>query len=187
MRLFVALPLSPGLREIVTQTQDALRSRIAARDVKWVTPANIHLTLHFLGETAPAQKEKLIAALAAACSGIPPLNLQTGALGSFPDARRPRVIYWGLQGDLETLADLQARVSSAVAPFGAHQETKPFTPHLTLGRVKSFDKRTLQAIGNAIEYCPVSTTDWLVQNIELISSELTPQGPIYSVVSRVAL
>lgn len=182
MRLFVALPLSPGLREIVAQTQDALRSRIAARDVKWVTPTNIHLTLHFLGETADAQKEKLIAALAAACSGTPPLNLQTGTLGSFPDARRPRVIYWGLEGDLNALADLQTRVSSAVAPFGAHQETKPFTPHLTLARVKSFDKRILQGIGNAIEYCPVSTTDWRVQNIELISSELTPQGPIYSVI-----
>jgi RNA 2',3'-cyclic 3'-phosphodiesterase len=168
MRLFVALPLSPGLREIVAQTQDALRSRIAARDVKWVTPANIHLTLHFLGETAPARKENIIAALAAACSETKPLNLQTDALGSFPDMRRPRVIYWGLQGDLEALADLQARVSSAVAPFGEHHETKPFTPHLTLGRVKSFDKRTLQSIGNAIEYCPVSTTDWFVEQVELM-------------------
>ena len=187
MRLFVALPLSPGLREIVAQTQDALRSKIAARDVKWVTPANIHLTLHFLGETIPTHKENLIAALEAACSGTPPLNLQTGALGSFPDARRPRVIYWGLEGDLDVLADLQARVSSAVAPFGAHQETKPFTPHLTLARVKSFDKRTLQLISNAIEYCPVTTTDWCAQNVELISSDLTPQGPIYSVVSSITL
>ena len=187
MRLFVAIPLTPVLRENITQAQAALRLQIAERTVKWVAPANVHLTLQFLGEVAPEYQSEIAAALRAACVETAPFALRTGAIGCFPNARRPRVIYLALNGDLDELNSLQSRIASALAPFSAHLDNKPFTPHLTLARVKTLNKRTLQTIGRAVENVKPNQADWPMQQVELVHSHLTPQGPIYTVLARVKL
>jgi 2'-5' RNA ligase len=187
MRLFVALPLPPAVRENVAHIQTALRKDIGDSGVKWVAPQNIHLTLHFLGEVEEGQVPSIEAALGASCKPSLYFVLSVGHIACFPNTRRPRIIYLALNGDLESLQALQTRVSSAVAPFGAHREDKSFTPHLTLARIKNYDRRVVQTVGHFMEGYQPAPIEWPVHNVELMRSELTTRGANYSVLASVEL
>ena len=188
MRLFIAIPLPSAQREIIAQTQQQVQAQIPNRAVRWVAPENVHLTLQFMGEVEAERVSDIEAALRARCAEFAPLELQLNGAGCFPEARRPRVIWLGLQGDVESLQRLQKSIAQAVAPFHNQHDDKPFAPHLTLGRVKTFDRREAQAIGRAVANAKVEAgQSWMVQSVELIRSELTPRGPIYTTLAKVEL
>ncbi len=134
-RLFVAGELSASVREALASVQEDLRRRAGEARVRWTRPEGIHLTLKFLGEVASERLAVLAAALGRALAGQPALRLRLAGLGSFGGARRLRVIWVGLAGDLEPLARLAVAVDAALAGEGFPREKRPFSPHLTLGRV----------------------------------------------------
>ena len=133
IRSFVAVDLQAPVRQAVNDLQGQLR-RINA-DVRWVRPEGLHVTLKFLGSVAPAQLERVHAALAADLHDLPAFSVQVRGLGAFPNWRRPRVVWVGLHG--EGLVALAARVDGALAPLGFEREQRAFTPHLTLARVNT--------------------------------------------------
>jgi 2'-5' RNA ligase len=183
MRTFVAIPLPPEGRTMLDGLQQTLRSFRA--DVKWTAAGSIHLTLRFLGEIDPSALPCLAGLLRAETSGAPPFTLRMHGLGGFPNLRNPRVIWCGLEGDLEQLAALQGKVASACLRAGFAPEERPFQPHLTLGRVRG--KSNLQPL---LDYIKIGSTlehSFSVERLHVYQSTLGPQGALYTVLETIAL
>jgi 2'-5' RNA ligase len=186
LRTFVALELPPEVKRLIGAVQASLRP--AARTVRWVDPASAHLTLKFLGPTAQEAVEPIGTALRSAAEGHGPIRLRTGRPGAFPNARAPRVLWLGLDGDVAHLAALQQKVETAIAPLGYPTEARPFSPHLTLGRVRQeAGQAERAATGAAISAAAPTTSLFEVGAISLMLSELTPSGARYSPLLTVPL
>jgi 2'-5' RNA ligase len=188
-RLFVALEPPDAVRRRLAALAEELR-RAAGRgagEVRWVAPESVHLTLQFLGavpeERVPAIEVALRDAVAAAGR---PLSLSLHGAGGFPNARRPRVVWAGLEGDVGPLAALVAELGARLAKLGYAPEGRPFAPHLTLGRAR--DGRGAPGLGGALAAAAqVEGTPWRVAELVLFESHLSPKGPRYEAIARVGL
>lgn len=181
-RLFIAIELPPSVLAQLTDVQDHFKKRTPPRTVRWVNPDGIHLTLKFLGDVPVTKRDSLEEALAKAVEGHTPFTLSTGSLGCFPNANRPRVAWIGLQNQIEALAALRDAVERLIAPLGYPAEDRPFSPHLTLGRVRREARRDdIQKLGDLIANSPPPTAQrWQVTGVSLIRSELKPTGAVYT-------
>lgn len=185
MRCFVAVDVSPGVRQRLAEVQARLRKAAPGADVRWTRPEALHLTLKFLGEVPDAEVGAVERALAEAAAGRGRMRLVARGVGGFPSARRPRVVWVGVGGDVDALGRLAAAVERTVAPLGHPAEGRGFTAHLTLGRVRVPARGPL---GDAI--AAVSDVDagtWDVGDVVLYRSRLRPTGAVYEAVARVPL
>jgi 2'-5' RNA ligase len=180
VRAFVAIPVPPPLIDTLQKIQATLQTRLRSNTVRWSRPEQLHLTLRFLGNIRAAGVGGLIGVIRRVCESATPFRLSLAGRGCFPTARNPRVIWIGVEGDLEELRQLQRRTEAATADFGDPPEEKEFHPHLTIGRVKA-DPPQARQVGEAIEKIAVGKLgEWSVQEIDLMQSELRPGGARYS-------
>ena len=188
LRTFIALPLPAEWTALLEQVIYELDSAAPA-GVRWVRPSGIHLTLKFLGATDPALASRILDGLPDSVGGAPRLALSLSGLGTFPNRNNPRVIWAGVSGDMETLANLQQRVETLAVGLGWAAERRPFRPHLTIGRVRdrispAERKRLVTAISNcAVPRLP----SWRPDAVRLYKSELTPRGAIYTNLGEVEI
>lgn len=186
LRGFVAVLLDGAALEELQVTQRLLRDRLP-EGLRWARAEQLHLTLQFLGDMHPELLPEAAAWLTQACASHQPFSLSLANLGVFPDPRRPRVVYVGLDGEVDQLLNLQSEVSQAVARFGTHREKRPFHPHLTLARKRPGsrpDSALWQAIQKSNGPRPVP---WTVREVHLMCSELHPAGARYTVLRSVPL
>jgi RNA 2',3'-cyclic 3'-phosphodiesterase len=133
MRTFVAWNPDDSVRRSLA---GALGELVAAEwPVRWVDPADLHLTLCFLGEVPAAQIDAVSAALHGVVAGRPPFELRLGGFGAFPSMRRPRVLWVGVEPAPALLA-LQRELSSELRGVGSAREEPIFTPHITVARLR---------------------------------------------------
>jgi len=180
MRLFVAIELSPQSKERLT----ALKTEIPG--ATWVKPSAMHLTLRFLGDQIdPIRLVPIQKALASIKAAPFPLTLRD--TGRFPEsAKKPaRVLWIGLAGQ-PALTALQAAVEQAVIPLGFPAEERAFSPHITLARLKS-ESNSPELERFLEEQRGFRAEPFIVSEFFLVSSLLTPQGPIYHHEARFAL
>lgn len=184
LRLFLAIDIPPFAREIIREIQN--RFKTLDLNVTWVKPANIHLTLKFLGNTSPAKvkpiKERLLKALAP----LPRCSFSLGELGVFPSFNNPRVLWVGLEDPRGHLESLQNIVEAEMVPLGFPVEMRAFSPHLTLGRIKSpRGKDRLKHEVHSIRMGKSARIE--VSSVWLLQSQLTPQGSIYTALEEFSL
>jgi 2'-5' RNA ligase len=175
----------PGeVRSRLAAEVDALR-RVAA-DVAWVGVGNLHVTLKFLGRVESVRLGEVEAALAGAAAGTEAFELAVQGLGAFPTPARARVIWAGVGAGAGAAEGLAARVDEALAGLGFPRETRPFAPHVTLGRVReprgNAALAAALASGAAREFGHVD-----VQRVCLMRSELSPRGARHSELRALAL
>lgn len=177
LRTFVALELPAEVKHAVAAAQDR-----AVRAVRWADPESAHLTLKFLGPTPEDAVARVDRALARAARGTGPLRLRTAELGCFPDRRSPRVLWLGLDGDLERLGALRDAIEREVSPLGWPTEPRPFAPHLTLGRLRSdTTPAERRALGEALAgMTPPAPVAFAARELSLMRSDLSPKGARYS-------
>jgi 2'-5' RNA ligase len=183
-RAFIAVDLPESVKSFLSEAQEALKSY--GFGVKWVRPQNIHLTLKFLGDTATADTDKIAEAMTLAAMNCPIVSLTAKGIGVFPNVRRPRVIWAGLNGRVQTLANLQQTLNAHLANLGFATDTRAFKSHLTLGRVKgkiALDKM-IAAIDNLKEF---ESESFETREVILFKSELRPSGAVYTRVQAIAL
>lgn len=184
IRSFIALDLPEDTRKRLAALQELLK-RSRAR-VRWVNPSSIHLTLKFLGNIHPTQVDDIAATAALTVRNEHPLTLYAKGLGAFPSLRKPRVIWVGLQGQVERLGGIQARLEKALQPLGFAPEKRPFRPHLTLGRIK--DRGGLENLVDALAALDVPEfNSFDADEIILYKSDLRPTGAIYTKLHRIPL
>ena len=188
LRCFIAVELPEEIKAGLSRLQAKLKSGNEC-PVKWVDPYNIHLTLKFLGSVNADMVSQITEAMAAAPLGVSPFRLEIKGLGVFPNLRRVQVIWVGISGEVEKLLQLQKGIESSLAGLGFAPEARAFTPHLTLGRVRdqaSADER--QKLGELIAGTKFELTyPFPVNAINLMRSQLTREGAIYSRISSVEL
>jgi 2'-5' RNA ligase len=180
LRAFIAVELPLEIRKTVCAATSKLRNEIGAL-VRWVPIENMHLTLKFLGDVSPSNVELLSEMLRAEMDLFNCFELRLNGLGSFPNLKRPRVLYIGIQAPA-ALEALQRGIESASSRLGYGSEERGFSPHLTIGRVKQNVIATeQQAIRHALEDTKIDSLGTArVNSVELFKSDLKPTGSVYT-------
>jgi 2'-5' RNA ligase len=180
-RLFVAIDLPEPLK----QQLSALAMPIDG--VRWTSTANLHLTLRFIGDVSQDVAEEIQAALPAVQS--PPFSLQLSGVATFPGHSRkpPRIIWAGLSNP-PALQSLHEKIETVIRDLGLTPDNRPFTPHITLGRVKSTDEHTVSAIGQFIEHnAAYHSAAFVPAEFVLMESQPSASGQIYTALARYPL
>jgi 2'-5' RNA ligase len=180
IRCFIAVEcrgdeLSAKLRE-VRRVLEATRA-----DVKFVEPENVHLTLKFLGEIEHSlveQVSKVVEEIS-----FQPFTARIERVGVFPNLRRPRVVWAGITEGASQLEEIWREIDGELSQLGFERERRRFSPHLTIGRVKSGRNRDklVQEISSLSDYV---FGDLHVDRVSLKKSVLTPRGPIYTTLAE---
>jgi 2'-5' RNA ligase len=183
-RLFVCIELPE--RELRRVEAFVAGLRGLRSSVRWVAPSNMHLTLAFLGD-APASQVPAIASALDAATSRPRFELCLRGTGAFPTLRRPRVFWVGFGGDIGELGALQTRVAEELERVGFPRDERPYSPHLTLGRVKDDRDPALREVASRLEGDRLLGEPFEVADIVLMRSELGPHGARYTPLHMAAL
>jgi RNA 2',3'-cyclic 3'-phosphodiesterase len=188
LRLFVAVTLPEAVKEAVMKAQDALRRTAPEGHARWTRRDQLHLTLRFLGDVQAEQVSALTEALQHCSQEFAPLHLRAEAIGFFPDARRPHVVWVGVQDAQDQLRRLQAAVQAATAPFTTEKPELHYAGHVTLGRFKGLRRPDADALAAAAKQASERPFgQWVANEIEIIQSELSPKGAQYTTLAELAL
>lgn len=189
IRAFIAIELDEAVRGEVSAILANLKQ--SGADVKWVSPENIHLTLKFLGDVKKDGIEKIKNALKAAANRAGRFNISLSEIGAFPNLNSPRVIWLRIKEGADESAKLVNEIEGQLVKLGLPKENRPFSFHLTLGRVRSSKNRQqLKKIIETLNKDPSLTLQAVkssVKHITLFQSTLTPKGPIYTNLYEAAL
>lgn len=179
MRCFVAVELPEPVRQELGRLAGEFRSRV--RDVRWVRSDRMHLTLAFLGDVSADFVEQARPGLESAAAGHAAFEAGMGGLGAFPSSRRARAVWAGMATGADRVQALQRDVVRALQPIGFVPERRPFTPHLTLGR--------LRVPGDVGTICRLqfASSPFTVDRVVLFRSVLRPEGPEYTALATFPL
>ncbi len=181
MRSFIAIELPETAQSALAGLQQELRKTGA--DIRWVKPENIHLTLKFLGDIEENSVDNIVQVIKGACDKFSPVHLEIRGTGLFPNAKSPRVIWAGIH-PVSAVSGLQHAIESGLTPLGFRQEERKFTPHLTVGRVRSFQgKRPLMERIEELEERGFGEMD--AKSVLLMKSELGPSGARYTKLAEI--
>lgn len=183
VRTFIAVDTDPAVRKELTKLQQ--RVKRAHADVKWVKPENIHLTLAFLGNVPIDQIRPLEAAMDSNLQGQDKFILTFAGTGSFGKPHHPHVVWAGIN-DSPRLMELQRKIVAALQEANIVFDEKSFSPHLTIGRVKS-SKHAAELIDELEKEKETGFGSVDIAEVLLIKSVLKPGGAEYSILHRTAL
>ncbi len=184
IRAFIAADIDDGVRARIAELVVKLKKTDAG--VKWVRPESMHLTLRFLGDISPEEVELAKQAMQAAAAGAGPVEVEVKGWGAFPENKRPRVIWLGLKKGGQELGDIFHDLESALSEFGFERADKPFSAHLTLGRVKSGSG--MGRVKRVMEFeAKKSFGKYEADRLVLMRSELHPGGARYTVLGECRL
>jgi len=183
IRCFIAVNLPDEIKKTVGNVISELKKTGA--DVKWVNAGNIHLTLKFLGNTDASLIPAMTEALSKKVSLCKPFYITIAGVGCFPSEKRPRVIWIGIE-DSEILSCIKKDIDVVLSGFGFAPEERAFSPHFTIGRVRSLQKmRELMYSFEEFRKSDFGRVE--VSAIHIMKSELKPAGAEYSSLGRISL
>jgi 2'-5' RNA ligase len=185
IRTFIAVAVSAEVRERASDLVERLRA--SGADVNWVRPENMHLTLKFLGDVVDSQLGDVCSAVARAAARVAPFEATCRGAGAFPDVRRPRTIWIGVERGAQEMVALHAAIEAALAPAGFPNDHRPYHPHLTIGRLRRSGRgqhRLSELIERNSEFQAAAAR---VAEAVVFSSVLQKAGPTYDVLARAPL
>lgn len=188
IRCFIAIELPDEVKVGLHQLQAELKLP-GHTFVKWVAPESVHITLKFLGNIDPEKVTPITKIIEQAGKTFRPFQLETGEVGAFPNLRQPRVLWLSIRGDLDKLIALQQRIDDGLAQLQFAKETREFTPHLTLARLRQgTSPQERREFGELVMKTPIEANYKInVDSISLMKSQLLPSGAVYSRLSQVRL
>jgi 2'-5' RNA ligase len=189
VRTFIAIELPGEILRLMSQAQAQLNTSAPTGSVRWVHVEGIHLTLKFLGPVPTSHIDAITAAMTAAARSVPPFTLTLSGAGCFPNVKRPRVIWIGINEPTGKLNSLQRAVESTISPLGYPSEERGFQPHLTLGRgARDATPNDIKRLGELVAAASIGTLGQVsVTEIALINSDLKPTGAEYTTLQRARL
>lgn len=184
VRAFIAVDIGKEIRARLDELQRRLKKVHA--DVRWVNPRNMHLTLVFLGNLPIEKVGAVKDVVEKACRDRHAFALAAQGTGFFGKPKHPRVVWAGL-ADCPPLLDLQGGIAQGLHTAGIPFDSKPFAPHLTLGRFREPDRHTGPLLERIEKYREAGLGTALIDHVEFIQSVLTPRGAEYTELHRAAL
>jgi 2'-5' RNA ligase len=181
LRAFIAIEIPEHVCDAIQKQTAHLRKILGNDLIHWVPTQNMHLTLKFLGDTTTAYLDFLKQLLAREAKSHPQFNLQLGGLGSFPNSRRPRLLWIGIHAPAD-LVSLQRSIETGTSRLGYEQEERAFSPHLSIGRVRqNINLPELQKVRTALDTIQLGNIGTArVDSIHLFKSDLLPGGSVYT-------
>jgi 2'-5' RNA ligase len=187
-RLFIALAVPGTVKSKIQKVQNELVELLPKHAVRWTHSEHFHLTLRFLGNVATAHTNDLTEKLRAGCDGFLPLQLRAERIGFFPERGYPRVLWTAVIDTTQQLARLQKAVQGATVDFTSEPVEKEFTGHITLGRAKQIRRKEADSLTNfAARKGRQVFGEWIASSVELLRSELLPEGARHTVVTTIPL
>ena len=184
LRTFLALPLDEEIVERLVDVQQSLAS--AGARVRWVDGENLHLTIKFLGDVTDEQLPEVCRVAEEVASQVEPFEFSVAQVTSVPPAGAMRMVWVGIDEQTGKLNRLHELLEASYAAMGFGKENRSFRPHLTLGRVKG--GRNVKPLRAAVS--EIADTEFGIASVNemiVFSSQLTPDGPIYSPMTTVKL
>jgi 2'-5' RNA ligase len=171
MRTFIAVQIPEDIRRKVTGFTDGHKKK--ALPVKWVSYENLHITVKFLAEIDDTMKQRVTAVLQETCLRHSRFEIGFSGVGCFPDRKRPRVLWIGIEPGAVQLSAMARDIDELLEPLGFRKDER-FHPHLTIGRIKKPCRI------DGVLQTEFRTEPFPVHTVTLFRSTLTPQGPRYS-------
>lgn len=190
LRCFIAVKPPENIIFKVLEIKRELEKKFNNNFVRWCTQEQMHLTLKFLGNVIETDIDKLKQALRSSCENFHQFELSICGIGCFPTFNSPRVIWLGMNGEIDKLKSLQESVEIAVCEFGDNKEEREFKPHLTLARIKNAPRREVINISNNLKQIAGQiglVGIWQVTEVLLMQSILQPSGAVYKELDRIDL
>ena len=199
IRAFLAVELSQQLRAGLTTIQQELKRKIETgmsrnTRISWVQPSSIHLTVKFLGDMDEQALDPLLVAVTHAIGNQPAVNVPLDRLGAFPRPQSPRVLWagpsenWERGAEARRMVEIHGVIEQACEGVGFVRETKVFSPHLTLARIRLGERYVGIALTQSgVLDRPVSVGSLAVESVVLMKSELRPTGSVYTKLWEVRL
>ena len=199
IRAFLAVELSQELQAELATVQQDLKRRIEPemkRDtrISWAKPASIHLTIKFLGDMDEQVIDSMLVAVEQTVGRQIPVNVPLERLGAFPRPQSPRVLWvgpsenWERGGEATRIAEIHGAIEQACEGLSFLRETRPFSPHLTLARIKVGERHVGVALARiGVLDLPLSLGSLAVESVVLMKSELKPTGSVYTKLWEVRL
>lgn len=179
VRAFLAIPLSHALIKNLGEIQARLEAEV--NNIRWCQPQNLHLTLHFFGDTTQESLEKIKVSMLSVRRGIKPFTAEIRRLGGFPNVRRCKVIWVGVNKQAQ-LKNLHREIQQSLHNFGLPMDTRSYTPHLTIGRVRG---NTVDITEHSVTLTDTSLGHLYIDRMVLYESRLQPGGaehiPLFTV------
>lgn len=187
LRTFIAIDLPEHIKNILVELQQILKD--ASIEASWVKPRNMHLTLKFIGDTPNSKIEGITGTLSEISEEFKPFEAKLLDFGVFPNAHSPKIIWVGLDDNFRILPNMAGIIEGKMQKWGFKREHRPFTPHLTLARIRSrVDARLLKEKMDSLKgYFDDKKTSFPISHISLIKSTLTLSGPLYDLLFKTEL
>ena len=186
VRAFIAVDLSASVRSSVVKLIKSIEPHLDG--TKWVSTENLHVTLKFLGDVPLNELPALIKAIQKGTEQVDAFDLEFLGCGAFPNLTAPKTIWIGCDQGADDLTFLASRIEDELFTLGYPKESRKFSPHLTIGRVR---KSSAASVLSLTEFFTVQKQKPFgscgVDEVVIYSSELTRQGPIYDVLATVPL
>ncbi len=185
VRTFIGIDPGKPIRDRLVTLQETLGRTVT--DVKWVEPENLHVTLLFLGEVDMLEVPAVCQSVAETVRKQPAFTMSVEKLGAFPNARRPRILWVGIGEGIQEVVAVHDALEVPLLELGCYRrEERRYSPHLTLGRVKG-EKHSEKLAGILTRQAAWVGGTVHITEIQVMSSELSSQGPVYTVLSRARL
>lgn len=176
IRTFICIEIPESIRSRISRLQETLRQIDAP--VSWTKPSNIHLTLKFLGGVEASRIERVSKALERAAKGVRPFEVEVSGAGCFPSPRSPRVLWVGVSNVPERLQHLYTNIEDELSRGGFEREKRKFSPHLTIGRIRTPPKAAV--VAEALIASGFAPETFKATEVIVMRSDLKPTGSIYS-------
>jgi 2'-5' RNA ligase len=183
MRTFIAIELPGQIKNQIGQVQAPLKKTKSF--VSWVKPGNIHVTLKFLGEVPEEKMDEVFSAIGKAVEGIKKFSMSLKGMGAFPNVKRPRVIWVGAGSGQEELSGMAGRIEEEMEKIGFPKEKRRFSPHFTIGRVKS--PKNVEKLMEMVGSSDFQTGEIAVSEVVVMRSQLHSAGAIYTPLKKIPL
>jgi 2'-5' RNA ligase len=190
VRLFIGIELDDAVIAAAADAALELNSRLSTLSpgfsARWIDRANLHITIWFIGEVVEERAAAIGEALRSPFD-VAPFRLELGGCGAFPSAGAPRILWIGTARGADPMRELYGRIESRLVPLDFEAERRPYTPHLTIARVKDPGRATGRAVREAIASVPAPCGESAVTAVTLFRSRLSPRGAVYEPLLRVPL
>lgn len=188
LRSFIAIEILPSIQGAISSQIESIKRNFPKPAIRWIATGNIHLTLKFLGDASPRSLDQIASSVESEINQIEPFSIPFSEVGVFPNARKPRIIWVGLINSKE-LDALYNLIESVTTSLGFPKEDRPFSPHITIGRVNDFFPASdYGKLLTEIRKIDVSLIESLeVKSVTIFKSDLQPKGPIYTATHSISL
>ncbi len=178
IRSFLAFEIPDEIKETVLSIYKGLKE--SELDIRWVREENIHLTVVFMGNVQEKDIDAIEKEVKKVCSKYAPFRIKVKGAGVFSNLRNARVLWIGVKGDIERMSYFRNSLQKKLKPFGIKEESRSFSPHLTVGRFrKGFNdpKRLKELIE---KFKDIESSEVILKELSLFKSDLRPDGAVYT-------